>query len=44
MTGSPIDNGAVVVKGNCIRAAGTFAEVAALFSGSVVDRPWRARS
>jgi cytosine/adenosine deaminase-related metal-dependent hydrolase len=37
MTGPPIDNGAVAVKGNRIRAAGTFPEVAALFSGSVVD-------
>lgn len=37
MTGPPIDNGAVVVKGNRVRAAGTLSEVAALFSGTVVD-------
>ena len=37
MTGPPIDNGAVVVKGNRIRAAGTLAEVGALFSGTVID-------
>ena len=35
--GPPIDNGAVVVKGNRIRAAGTLPEVASLFSGSVID-------
>lgn len=35
--GPPIDNGAVVVKGNRIRAAGTLPEVAALFTGSVID-------
>jgi cytosine/adenosine deaminase-related metal-dependent hydrolase len=37
MTGPPIDNGAVAVKGNRIRAAGTFPEVAGLFSGAVLD-------
>ena len=37
MTGPPIDNGAVAVKGNRIRGAGTFSEVGALFSGNVVD-------
>jgi len=37
MAGPPIDNGAVAVKGNRIRAAGTFPEVAALFTGTVVD-------
>lgn len=37
MTGPPIDNGAVAVKGNRVRAVGTLAEVAALFTGTVVD-------
>ena len=37
MNGPPIDNGAVVVKGNRIRAAGTLPEIAALFSGTVID-------
>jgi cytosine/adenosine deaminase-related metal-dependent hydrolase len=37
MTGPPIDNGAVAVKGNRIRAVGTFAEVGAQFSGNIVD-------
>lgn len=35
--GPPIDNGAVAVKGNRIRAAGTIQEVGALFSGAVID-------
>jgi cytosine/adenosine deaminase-related metal-dependent hydrolase len=35
--GPPIDNGAVVVKGSRIRAAGTLREVGALFSGAVTD-------
>jgi cytosine/adenosine deaminase-related metal-dependent hydrolase len=37
MTGPPIDNGAVVIKGNRIRAVGTLPEVAALFTGVLVD-------
>ena len=37
MTGPPIENGAVAVKGNRIRAVGTFSEVAALFSGTILD-------
>jgi cytosine/adenosine deaminase-related metal-dependent hydrolase len=37
MNGPPIDDGAVAIKGNRIRAAGTFPEVAALFTGNVVD-------
>jgi len=37
MTGPPIDNGAVAIKGNRIRAAGTFSEVAELFTGTVID-------
>lgn len=37
MDGPPIDNGAVAVKGNRVRAAGTLSEVAALFTGTVVD-------
>jgi cytosine/adenosine deaminase-related metal-dependent hydrolase len=37
MNGPPIDDGAVAIKGNRIRAAGTFTEVAALFTGNVVD-------
>jgi aminodeoxyfutalosine deaminase len=37
MTGPPIDDGAVAVKGNRIRAAGTFEEVTAGFTGTVVD-------
>jgi cytosine/adenosine deaminase-related metal-dependent hydrolase len=35
--GPPIDNGAVVVKGNRIRAAGALPEIAALYSGAVID-------
>jgi len=35
--GPPIDNGAVVVKGNRIRAAGTLPEITALFTGAVTD-------
>jgi cytosine/adenosine deaminase-related metal-dependent hydrolase len=37
MHGPPIDNGAVVVKGNRIRAVGTLPEVTALFTGSIID-------
>jgi cytosine/adenosine deaminase-related metal-dependent hydrolase len=38
MTGArPIDNGAVVVKGSRVRAAGTLAEIGALYTGAVVD-------
>jgi len=37
MTGPPIDNGAVVIKGNRIRAVGTLPEMAALFTGVLVD-------
>jgi cytosine/adenosine deaminase-related metal-dependent hydrolase len=37
MTGPPIDNGAVAVKGSRIRAVGTLPEVAALYSGRVID-------
>ena len=37
MTGPPIDNGAVVVKGSRIRAAGTLPEVAAHYTGAIVD-------
>jgi cytosine/adenosine deaminase-related metal-dependent hydrolase len=37
MAGPPIDNGAVAIKDNRVRAAGTLPEVAALFSGKVVD-------
>ena len=37
MTGPPIDNGAVAIKGNRIRAVGTFEEVLALYTGAIVD-------
>jgi cytosine/adenosine deaminase-related metal-dependent hydrolase len=37
MHGPPIDNGAVVVKGNRVRAAGTLPEIAAQYTGTVVD-------
>jgi cytosine/adenosine deaminase-related metal-dependent hydrolase len=37
MTGPPIDNGAVVVKGNRVRAVGTLPEIAALFTGALFD-------
>ena len=37
MSGPPIDDGAVVVKGNRIRAVGTLPEIAALFTGTVID-------
>jgi cytosine/adenosine deaminase-related metal-dependent hydrolase len=37
MTGPPIDNGAVVIKGNRIRAVGTLPEIAAFFTGTLVD-------
>jgi aminodeoxyfutalosine deaminase len=37
MTGPPIDNGAVAVKGSRVRAVGPFDEVAAFFSGEVID-------
>lgn len=37
MTGPPIEDGAVVVKANRVRAVGRFADIAALYMGSVVD-------
>ena len=37
MNGPPIQNGAVVIKGSRVRAVGTLPEVAALFSGTVID-------
>lgn len=37
MDGPPIEDGAVVVKANRIRAAGRFRDIAALYVGTVVD-------
>ena len=37
MTGPPIEDGAVVVKANRVRAVGRFQDIAALYMGSVVD-------
>ena len=37
ITGPPIDNGAVAIKDNRIRAAGTLSEVAAFYSGKIID-------
>lgn len=37
MSGPPIDNGAVVVKGSRVRAVGTAKDVMAEFSGSLID-------
>jgi cytosine/adenosine deaminase-related metal-dependent hydrolase len=37
MTGSPIEDGAVVVKANRVRAAGRLKDIAAHFTGTIVD-------